>query len=62
MNNELFDYIAAAPTAYHACECTGDILVKAGYTAKALYQIQRFYYAFYDSYVYLNYYFAYLYV
>ena len=32
MNNELFDYIAAAPTAYHACECTGDILVKAGYT------------------------------
>ena len=32
MNNELFDYIAASPTAYHACEHTGDILAKAGYT------------------------------
>ena len=32
MNNELFDYIAASPTAYHACERTGDMLAKAGYT------------------------------
>ena len=32
MNKELFDYISASPTAYHACAVTGKMLEKAGYT------------------------------
>ena len=32
MNNKLFDYIAASPTAYHACEYTSSILENNGYT------------------------------
>ena len=31
MNKKLFDYIAASPTAYHACAHTADILKNAGY-------------------------------
>ena len=32
MNQALFDYIAASPTAYHAVSHTADILKTAGYT------------------------------
>lgn len=32
MNEKLFDYIAKAPTAYHACANTAEILKNAGYT------------------------------
>ena len=32
MNKNLFDYIAAAPTAYHACAHTSEILSANGYT------------------------------
>ncbi len=31
MNKKLFDYIAASPTAYHACAHTAEILKNAGY-------------------------------
>ena len=31
MNKKLFDYIAASPTAYHACAHTAEILKSAGY-------------------------------
>lgn len=32
MNRKLFDYIAASPTAYHACATSADALLKNGYT------------------------------
>ena len=32
MNNKLFEYIAASPTAYHACAHTSEILTNKGYT------------------------------
>ncbi len=32
MNKKLFDYIAASPTAYHACDNTAKILMERGYT------------------------------
>ena len=32
MNQALFDYIAACPTAYHAVDHTASLLEKAGYT------------------------------
>ena len=32
MNNKLFKYIAASPTAYHACAHTAEILTDKGYT------------------------------
>ena len=32
MNNKLFDFIAASPTAYHACAHVADILKSNGYT------------------------------
>ena len=32
MNNKLFEYIAASPTAYHACAHTAKILTDNGFT------------------------------